>query len=66
MTASLAKRLAELETMDTAALKVEWRRLFRSQPPALSHDLLKRAIGHRYQEIALAASARPPLASCAP
>lgn len=52
MTASLAKRLAELETMNTAALQNEWRRLFRSQPPSLSRDLLMRAIGHRYQEIA--------------
>lgn len=52
MTTSLAKRLAELETLNTAALRVEWRRLFRSQPPSLSRDLLMRAIGHRYQEIA--------------
>jgi hypothetical protein len=52
MTTSLAKRLAELETMNTAALQTEWRRLFRSQPPSLSRDLLMRAIGHRYQEIA--------------
>lgn len=51
MTASLAKRLAELETMNTAALQVEWRRLFRSQPPSLSRDLLMRAIGYRYQEL---------------
>jgi hypothetical protein len=53
MTTSLAKRLAELETMNTAALQIEWRRLFRSQPPSLSRDLLKRAIGYRYQEIEL-------------
>jgi hypothetical protein len=52
MTTSLAKRLAELETMNTAALQVEWRHLFRSQPPSLSRDLLMRAIGYRYQEIA--------------
>lgn len=51
MTTSLAKRLAELETMNTAALQVEWRRLFRSKPPSLSRDLLMRAIGYRYQEI---------------
>jgi hypothetical protein len=52
MTTTLASRLAELETMNTAALQVEWRRLFRSQPPSLSRDLLMRAIGYRYQEIA--------------
>ncbi|WP_244540285.1 DUF2924 domain-containing protein [Kaistia soli] len=52
MTTSLASRLAELETMNTAALQTEWRRLFRSQPPSLSRDLLMRAIGYRYQEIA--------------
>jgi hypothetical protein len=51
MTPSLAQKLAELETMNTAALQVEWRRLFRSQPPSLSRDLLMRAIGYRYQEI---------------
>lgn len=51
MTTTLAKRLAELETMNTAALQTEWRRLFRSQPPSLSRDLLMRAIGYRYQEL---------------
>lgn len=53
MTASIAKRPAELQTMNTAALQIEWRRLFRSQPPSLSRDLLMRAIGYRYQEIAV-------------
>ena len=51
MSTSLAKRLTELETMNTVALQIEWRRLFRSEPPSLSRDLLKRAIGYRYQEL---------------
>jgi Protein of unknown function (DUF2924) len=32
-------------------LRREWRRLYRSEPPRLSRDLLIRAIGYRLQEI---------------
>jgi hypothetical protein len=32
-------------------LRKEWRRLYRSQPPRLSRDLLVRAIAYRIQEI---------------
>ena len=32
-------------------LRREWRRLYRSEPPKLSRDLLIRAIGYRLQEI---------------
>lgn len=51
MSSSLAAKLAELETMTKEALRSEWRRLFRAQPPSISRDLLMRAIGHRYQEV---------------
>ena len=32
-------------------LRKEWRRLYRSQPPRLSRDLLVRAIAYRIQEL---------------
>jgi hypothetical protein len=32
-------------------LRVEWRRLYRSEAPKLSRDLLERSIGYRRQEI---------------
>ena len=51
MSTSLAVKLAELETLTKEALRSEWRRLFRAQPPSISRDLLMRAIGHRYQEL---------------
>lgn len=51
MSTSVAVKLTELETMTKEALRSEWRRLFRSQAPSISRDLLLRAIGHRYQEL---------------
>jgi hypothetical protein len=51
MSTSLAAKLTELETLTKEALRSEWRRLFRAQPPSISRDLLMRAIGHRYQEL---------------
>ena len=32
-------------------LRCEWRRLFRSEPPRISRDLLIRGVGYRLQEI---------------
>ena len=40
----LAKRLSELQLLNSRDLRTEWRRLFRSNPPNLSRDLLVRAI----------------------
>ena len=40
--------------MDNASLdelRCEWRRLYRSEPPRISRDLLIRGVGHRRQEI---------------
>src|SRR5215203_3622133 len=48
----LAKRLSELQRLNSRDLRTEWRRLFRSNPPNLSRDLLVRAIAYRVQEMA--------------
>jgi hypothetical protein len=45
-------RLARLTSLTPPELRAEWRRLFPSQPPRLSLDLMQRAIAHRIQEIA--------------
>jgi hypothetical protein len=45
---------AELPVPGTASrdeLRCEWRRLYRSEPPRISRDLLMRGIGYRLQEI---------------
>ena len=50
----LDERLRALATMDIAALKAEWRRLYRvSSPPRLRRDLLTRGIADKWQEAAL-------------
>ena len=43
--------LQALPTLSTDELRKEWRRLYRSQPPRLSRDLLVRAIAYRIQEL---------------
>lgn len=47
---ALQRRLSDLEQQDTAGLRQEWRRLFRSDPPQLSRDLVLRALAYRLQE----------------
>ena len=47
-----ADRLARLETLDLSAMRQEWRRLYRAEPPRLSRNLMMRAIAYRIQEIA--------------
>ena len=50
----LDERLRTLATMDIAALRAEWRRLYRvSPPPRLRRDLLTRGIADKWQEVAL-------------
>jgi Protein of unknown function (DUF2924) len=44
-------RLDRLQDLDGAALREEWRRLCRSEPPRISRDLLMRAIAYRLQEL---------------
>jgi hypothetical protein len=47
----VARRLEALSDLSPDELRKEWRRLYRSQPPRLSRDLLVRAISYRVQEI---------------
>jgi hypothetical protein len=43
--------LEALSDLSPDQLRKEWRRLYRSQPPRLSRDLLMRAIAYRIQEL---------------
>ena len=47
----LSRMLEALPALSPAALRSEWRRLYRSQSPRLSRDLLMRAIAYRIQEL---------------
>ena len=47
----LSARLAALPTLSLGDLRLEWRRLYRADPPRLSRDMMMRAIAHRLQEI---------------
>jgi hypothetical protein len=47
----LSRILEALPALSPAELHSEWRRLYRSQPPRLSRDLLIRAIAYRIQEL---------------
>lgn len=48
---ALQGRLDRLQDLDGAALREEWRRLCRSEPPRVSRDLLMRAVAYRVQEL---------------
>ncbi len=48
----VSDRLAVLAELSLADLRLEWRRLFRADPPRLSRDIMLRAIAYRLQEIA--------------
>jgi hypothetical protein len=61
----VSRRLEALSDLTPDELRKEWRRLYRSQPPRLSRDLLVRAIAYRIQELrysGLSKSARRKLA----
>ena len=47
----VARRLEALCDLNPDELRKEWRRLYRSQPPRLSRDLLVRAMAYRMQEL---------------
>jgi hypothetical protein len=47
----LQTRLERLKDLDGLALREEWRRLCRSEPPRISRDLLIRALAYRLQEL---------------
>jgi hypothetical protein len=48
----LSDRLAALADLSLGDLRLEWRGLFRADPPRLSRDIIIRAIAYRLQEIA--------------
>lgn len=48
--AGVAEILAQLNDLTLDELRAEWRRLYRSAPPRLSLDLMRRAIAYRIQE----------------
>ena len=48
----ISQQIAALPQLGLTELRAEWRRLFRTQPPSLSRDLVMRAIAYRLQELA--------------
>jgi Protein of unknown function (DUF2924) len=56
-------KLPAFEGLSLDELRREWRRLYRSEPPRISRDLLMRGIGYRRQEIQHGGSARRRVAS---
>ena len=48
---SLSEQIGCVQQLTLAELRAEWRRLFRTQPPSLSRDLIIRAIAYRLQEL---------------
>ena len=51
-TSQVSDRLAVLAELSLADLRLEWRRLFRADPPRLSRDIMMRAVAYRQQESA--------------
>ena len=47
---NLSAQIAALGDFDAARLRAEWRRLYRTEPPRLSRDLMVRAIAYKMQE----------------
>ena len=47
---TIADRIAALVALPDAALREEWRKVYKSPPPRLSPDLLRRGIAYRLQE----------------
>jgi hypothetical protein len=50
-TLTIERELDRIRSLDLAELRREWRRLYLSEPPKISHDLLVLALGYRLQEI---------------
>jgi hypothetical protein len=55
----VTRRLEALCDLTPDELRKEWRRLYRSQPPRLSRDLLVRAIAYRIQELRYGGPSKP-------
>jgi hypothetical protein len=51
VTQNRSEQIAGVQQLTLAELRAEWRRLFRTQPPSLSRDLIIRAIAYRLQEL---------------
>lgn len=51
--ASLDNQLSRLATLSPAELRTEWQRLYKTEPPRLTADLLRIGIGYAIQERAL-------------
>ena len=47
---AISEQIAALQQLGLVELRSEWRRLFRTQTPNLSRDLLLRALAYRVQE----------------
>ena len=51
-TGAMEGEIDRLRSLDLEELRREWRRLYHSEPPRISRDLLVLALGYRLQEIA--------------
>jgi hypothetical protein len=51
-TPAIASETDRIRSLGLEALRREWRRLYHSEPPRISRDLLVLALGYRLQEIA--------------
>jgi hypothetical protein len=50
-TLAIERELDRIRSLDLAELRREWHRLYRSEPPKVSRDLLVLALGYKLQEI---------------
>ena len=50
-TRAIGRELDRIRSLDLEGLRSEWRRLYHSDPPKISRDLLVLALGYRLQEI---------------
>ncbi len=50
-TRAIERELDRIRSLDLEGLRGEWRRLYVSEPPKISRDLLVLALGYRLQEI---------------
>jgi hypothetical protein len=50
-TLAIERELDRIRSLDLAELRREWRRLYHSEPPNISRDLLVLALGYRLQEV---------------
>jgi hypothetical protein len=57
--ATLADKLAALETLSPAQLRIEWRRVYGTVAPTISAELLMHGIAYRLQEKASRAKVIP-------